>query len=214
MLSRPSSQMSLPKKVRFGVLAFSISLSSLAVILAIVSNVYPLGITIYSEPTTGRYIGLRVEDAVFYWIDARMIPKPLAFPYDIISTNRFIGVFKNYAPFDGLTLVVNKCGKPFRLTRSDAIAGAAGSTGLRSISLGGHRLARYWVNCYAFATICGLVSVVLLMNPFSSWSRRRYRIRRGLCIRCGYDLFGSDSGTCSECGHPSPARQEPPPRPR
>jgi hypothetical protein len=30
--------------------------------------------------------------------------------------------------------------------------------------------------------------------------RRRRRRRRGLCPMCGYDLRGSPSGVCSECG--------------
>ena len=28
------------------------------------------------------------------------------------------------------------------------------------------------------------------------------RRRRGLCLRCGYDLTGNVSGDCSECGYP------------
>ncbi len=32
------------------------------------------------------------------------------------------------------------------------------------------------------------------------WARRRRRAKQGLCIRCGYDLSGSESGVCSECG--------------
>jgi hypothetical protein len=30
--------------------------------------------------------------------------------------------------------------------------------------------------------------------------RRRYRLRRGLCIHCGYDARGCAMGRCSECG--------------
>ncbi len=29
---------------------------------------------------------------------------------------------------------------------------------------------------------------------------RRYRRRRGLCVTCGYNLTGNESGVCSECG--------------
>jgi hypothetical protein len=30
--------------------------------------------------------------------------------------------------------------------------------------------------------------------------RRRHRLRRGLCEKCGYDLTGNISGVCPECG--------------
>ena len=30
--------------------------------------------------------------------------------------------------------------------------------------------------------------------------RRRRRRRRGLCVNCGYNLWGNESGTCPECG--------------
>lgn len=35
-------------------------------------------------------------------------------------------------------------------------------------------------------------------------TRRYFRRRRGLCMRCGYDLTGNQSGVCSECGNKSP----------
>ena len=38
--------------------------------------------------------------------------------------------------------------------------------------------------------------------------RRRARIRRGCCPRCGYDLRGGSTGPCPECG-----RAFAPPRP-
>jgi hypothetical protein len=34
--------------------------------------------------------------------------------------------------------------------------------------------------------------------------RRRRRLRRGLCPRCGYDLTANPSGVCPECGGPAP----------
>jgi hypothetical protein len=34
----------------------------------------------------------------------------------------------------------------------------------------------------------------------TGFMRRRTRIKTGLCPRCGYDLTGNVSGTCSECG--------------
>lgn len=54
------------------------------------------------------------------------------------------------------------------------------------------------------------LALVFVANP-ATWFmrrwlhryRRRRRIRRGLCVTCGYDLRGSESGVCSECGEPA-----------
>jgi hypothetical protein len=35
------------------------------------------------------------------------------------------------------------------------------------------------------------------------------RLRRGLCVNCGYDLTGNLSGTCPECGTAVPRKREP-----
>lgn len=49
-----------------------------------------------------------------------------------------------------------------------------------------------------------LLSLILASYP--SWYivtgplRRALRMRRGLCLGCGYNLFGNDSGRCPECG--------------
>ena len=48
--------------------------------------------------------------------------------------------------------------------------------------------------------------IPLLAGPYPllvcarSLVRRRYRIRKGLCLRCGYNLMGNRSGVCPECG--------------
>ena len=39
-------------------------------------------------------------------------------------------------------------------------------------------------------------AVALWRGPFRRWRRRR----RGLCLKCGYNLAGTVSGVCSECG--------------
>lgn len=39
-------------------------------------------------------------------------------------------------------------------------------------------------------------AVPLLRGPVRRW----HRARRGLCVRCGYDLTGNISGVCPECG--------------
>ena len=54
---------------------------------------------------------------------------------------------------------------------------------------------------FAINTIFYAVIVWLLFSfPFTL--RRTRRIKCGLCLKCGYDLRGSDSQACPECGKP------------
>lgn len=39
-------------------------------------------------------------------------------------------------------------------------------------------------------------AVAVIHGPLRRWNRRR----RGLCLRCGYNLTGNASGICPECG--------------
>lgn len=51
---------------------------------------------------------------------------------------------------------------------------------------------------------------IVVLSPYPTWAlfivplRRRRRKRKGLCLRCGYDLTGNVSGSCSECGMATP----------
>ncbi|MCH8316234.1 MAG: hypothetical protein IIA64_09700 [Planctomycetes bacterium] len=41
----------------------------------------------------------------------------------------------------------------------------------------------------------------ILWLPFAPFQLRRYvRVKRGHCIKCGYDLRGDFSAGCPECG--------------
>lgn len=39
-------------------------------------------------------------------------------------------------------------------------------------------------------------AIAFIRGPLRRWHRRR----KGLCVRCGYDLRGNVSGVCPECG--------------
>ena len=47
-----------------------------------------------------------------------------------------------------------------------------------------------------FAVLVAYPTVAFIRGPFRRWRRRR----KGLCLKCGYDLTGNESGACSECG--------------
>lgn len=46
--------------------------------------------------------------------------------------------------------------------------------------------------------IFGIALVALFVSP--GWIRCRRRALNNVCVRCGYDLRGSASGACPECG--------------
>ena len=55
----------------------------------------------------------------------------------------------------------------------------------------------HWYAMLAFGVLCGLYpSFVFVRGPLRRWWRRR----KGLCIKCGYNLTGNESGVCPECG--------------
>jgi len=39
-------------------------------------------------------------------------------------------------------------------------------------------------------------AIVFYRGPLRLWQRRR----KGLCLKCGYNLTGNTTGVCSECG--------------
>jgi hypothetical protein len=45
-----------------------------------------------------------------------------------------------------------------------------------------------------------LISLVVSMPALIGITRMRLRQRRGSCVRCGYDLRGTPSRNCPECG--------------
>ena len=50
-----------------------------------------------------------------------------------------------------------------------------------------------WVLAPVFATY---PTFAFIRGPLRRYRRRK----RGLCVKCGYDLTGNESGVCSECG--------------
>ncbi len=46
------------------------------------------------------------------------------------------------------------------------------------------------------AAVVVLWGVFIARRPLS----RAHRRKRGLCVKCGYNLTGNESGVCSECG--------------
>jgi hypothetical protein len=48
----------------------------------------------------------------------------------------------------------------------------------------------------AFALFAIYPVIAFIRGPL----RRRRRQRKGLCVRCGYNLTGNVSGVCPECG--------------
>ena len=50
-----------------------------------------------------------------------------------------------------------------------------------------------WMVVAALATY---PTIAFIRGPVRRWRRHR----KGLCLKCGYDLTGNESGVCPECG--------------
>jgi len=48
----------------------------------------------------------------------------------------------------------------------------------------------------AFLVLGAYPAFAFIRGPMRRWRRRR----KGLCLKCGYDLTGNESGVCPECG--------------
>ncbi len=53
-----------------------------------------------------------------------------------------------------------------------------------------------------------LVLLPVVAYPLLPRTIRRYRLKRGLCVGCGYDLTGNITGVCPECGVPIDPKQD------
>jgi hypothetical protein len=51
---------------------------------------------------------------------------------------------------------------------------------------------------FVLAAILGLYPIGYFLAP--RLRRRSHRRRHGLCVQCGFDLSGNESGVCPECG--------------
>lgn len=53
-----------------------------------------------------------------------------------------------------------------------------------------------WVPLAITAMFAAYPTIAFIRGPLRRWRRRK----KGLCLNCGYDLTGNESGVCPECG--------------
>lgn len=125
------------------------------------------------------------------------LPPPKRLPWETRRT-RFAGLTLTSEP---IAVYVGPDGKPQRLATGQWLGILASS----------YYDMREWSEPLPIWRVDGiphwLAPAVFALPPLlwlSLRSRQRYvgrrRRRRGLCLRCGYDLTGNASGNCSECG--------------
>jgi hypothetical protein len=121
-------------------------------------------------------------------------------------------LFSTLVLFPSVLLLIGRPLLSYKQALLVSLAGCAGFAGLGAIS-------RYWrfgglgvgnISAWAVAITwsmmsCILINLVLLCVAI----RRRYwpRFDRHQCQKCGYDLRGTSTGVCSECGSPQPIAQ-------
>lgn len=64
-------------------------------------------------------------------------------------------------------------------------------------AIAGTSQTRQFLNLLAASFFLGVYpAIAFCRGPLRRWRRRRW----GMCLRCGYDLTGNESGVCPECG--------------
>lgn len=59
-----------------------------------------------------------------------------------------------------------------------------------------------WFPTWIIFLIATYPTIAFIRGPLRRWRRWRRR-RKGLCLKCGYNLTGNESGVCPECGVPT-----------
>lgn len=92
-----------------------------------------------------------------------------------------------------------------RITRKRTTIGRYGLEEWSGRGMGSRRiLLPLWP---AFPLLAIYPAIAFVRGPVRGWRRRR----KGLCIRCSYDLTGNVSGICPECGRTTDVRSTEPP---
>jgi len=156
----------------------------------LISFATPLAASVYAEKQTGAYLGLRVRDGGLLVIWCGVTGDPPAPP--VLLSRLPFGLFsvatvpRSFATYE----VKNTSGSPLEY---DVHFGSTGPT----LRAGTHRRVHVAVHSVIlFAVLAAYPTIAFIRGPLRRYRRRR----RGLCITCGYDLTGNESGVCPECG--------------
>lgn len=158
-------------------------------LLAVVSLLLSFGLVFMWGRSSG------VSDQAFYLVNRGSVERGTATVYGVVSRDGSAGPWVRSGPRDPWP-------EPAHIwswqvgDRDNPIFPAIGRFGFSAGGSGGADksyfvMAPYWFLAW-LATWAPVVAAVRLF-------RSRYRLRKGLCGACGYDLRGS-AGRCPECG--------------
>lgn len=162
--------------------------SLIALLCGLIGYVYPLGLTIQYDPAAGDYYtGLHSEWGLLV--------------FDRSRVSEVVGApcwqYVDYYP----ALILSYGSETVTWTRRD-IQNRCGQTIGESYEYGADARPRMLFRTavgihFAIPALClGAYPLLIIARACQRWRR----LRKGLCVACGYDLTGNVSGVCPECG--------------
>ncbi len=96
----------------------------------------------------------------------------------------------------GVVLGERDLGLPYGLTTYGYTS--LGTNWWPAVMIGKNSVSWYFGGSFWPPALLLALPLAISANP---WSQRRRRAKQVLCIRCGYDLSGTDHTLCPECGN-------------
>lgn len=183
------------RKIVMVLLTVAVCLTALA---AVVGRYYPLGLTIVDDGAT--YVGLRAEDGmalvlVEYMTEHAQGPEKrwkrsigATLTGDLWGFAILVNILEPV--FWTKRTIENRCGAPYVMSTELDTPYPPGTFHGMSRQVGG---GLHFAPLMLLATI---VTIVVVRRPLRQYRRHK----RGLCLKCSYDLTGNESGVCPECG--------------
>lgn len=168
-----------------------LALAAIATVgLGAASYVTPLAATIYRNESKGTYLGVRAERGMLGFYSWWCVPGKQRAPVARSWGHPFVGMITyDFFPAPKTYHVSNRPGGSYSVSFSYSdwppVSQRIAASCVVSVHFGS-----------AFGLLAAYPALAFIRGPL----RRHRRRRKGLCLKCAYDLKGNVSGVCPECG--------------
>ena len=164
-------------------------------LIGVASSATPIATTVYSDKYEGAYLGLRAEGGILLMVWSRVASSNKLVPTHRVWGDPDIAFAAHESnPRRFVTYeITNTSGLPIEY-RTDY--GPPAST----LQTDTHRVTHIGLHYIPLVGVLATYPIIAMVTFIRGPLRRYHRRKRGLCVRCGYNLTGNVSGVCPECG--------------